>query len=117
MELPRDHTYDAEDLASRHPADEADDPAGREAGTHSTLALRAARQAPRRPRGAQRAVMTAEQYRALVQALVDRARSDHSIAELLAGEARQRFGAEIAMSADETDGGAAQTAKHTGGDR
>ena len=57
----------------------------------------------RRP--ARHAVMTAEQYRALVQALIDRARSDLSIAERLAEELRQ------------VHGGAAPTTEHRGGDR
>jgi hypothetical protein len=49
----------------------------------------------RLPRGAKRAVMTEAEYRALIQAHVDQARADQSIAERLAEEARLRFGAEI----------------------
>jgi hypothetical protein len=47
------------------------------------------------PRGAKRAVMSEAEYRALIQARVDQARADQSIAERLAEEARQRFGGEI----------------------
>jgi hypothetical protein len=39
--------------------------------------------------------MTEAEYRALIQTYVDRARADQSVAERLAEEARQRFGAEI----------------------
>ena len=48
----------------------------------------------RRARGAARPLTEAE-YRKLIQTFVDRARSDQSIAERLAEEARLRFGAEI----------------------
>lgn len=48
----------------------------------------------RRGRGATRPLTEAE-YRELIQTFVDRARSDQSIAEQLAEEARMRFGAEI----------------------
>jgi hypothetical protein len=53
------------------------------------------RDASRLTRGAKRAVMTEAEYRALIQAHVDEARADQSIAERLAEEARERFGAEI----------------------
>ena len=53
------------------------------------------REANRQPRGAKRAVMTADEYRELIQAYVDQARADQSIAERLAEEAGLRFGAEI----------------------
>jgi hypothetical protein len=53
------------------------------------------RDANRLPRGAKRAVMAEAEYRALIQAHVGRARADQSIAERLAEEARQRFGATI----------------------
>ena len=49
----------------------------------------------RRGRRGQRATMTADEYRELIQRYVDRARSEQSIAERLAQEARQRFGAKI----------------------
>lgn len=51
------------------------------------------RNTTRRPRGATRPFMTEAQYRELIQRFVDRARSDQRIAELLAAEARLRFGA------------------------
>jgi hypothetical protein len=51
------------------------------------------RNKPRRTE--QRTLLTADEYRDLIQMYVDRARSDQSIAELLAGEARRRLGAEI----------------------
>jgi hypothetical protein len=44
--------------------------------------------------------MTADEYRALIQALVDQARADFSVAERLAGGARQRYGPEIDSSAE-----------------
>ncbi len=46
-------------------------------------------------RGGKGAVLTAEEYRERIQAYVEEAREDLSIAERLADEARQRFGAEI----------------------
>jgi hypothetical protein len=54
------------------------------------------RRTNRRGRGATRPLTEAE-YRELIQTYVDRARSDQSIAERLAEEARQRFGADIDM--------------------
>ena len=48
-----------------------------------------------RGRRGQRAAMTADEYRELIQAHVDQARADQSIAERLAEEARLRFGPEI----------------------
>lgn len=42
-----------------------------------------------------RAVVTADEYRVLIQKFVDQARSDQSIAERLAEETRLRFGTEI----------------------
>ncbi len=51
-----------------------------------------------RGRRGKRAVMTADEYRELMQAYVDQARADQSIAERLAEEAQQRFGAEIDVS-------------------
>ena len=53
------------------------------------------REANRQPRDVKRAVMTADEYRELIQACVEQARADQSIAERLAEEARLRFGAEI----------------------
>jgi hypothetical protein len=47
--------------------------------------------------------MTADEYRELIQAHVDRARTDQSIAERLAEEARQRFGARIGVSKGRSD--------------
>ncbi len=49
----------------------------------------------RRPRGATLPFMTEAEYRELIDAYVDKARSEFSIAERLAEEARQRFGATI----------------------
>jgi hypothetical protein len=49
------------------------------------------------------AVMTEQQYREPIQRYVDRARSDQSMAEKLAEEARQRFGTEIEVSPPETE--------------
>jgi hypothetical protein len=49
----------------------------------------------KRGRRERRPVMAADEYRERIQALVDEARADLSIAERLAEEARQRFGAEI----------------------
>ena len=50
------------------------------------------RNTSRRPRGATRPFMTEAEYRELIRAFVDRARSDQRVAELLAAEARLRFG-------------------------
>lgn len=55
------------------------------------------RSTSRRARGATRPLTEAE-YRELIQALVDEARSNRSVAERLAEEARQRFGAGIDVS-------------------
>jgi hypothetical protein len=60
------------------------------------------RDANRLPRGAQGATMTEAAYRELIRTYIDRALADQSIAERLAEEARQRFGAEIDV-APETD--------------
>jgi hypothetical protein len=49
----------------------------------------------RRPRGATRPFLTEAEYRGLIQTFVDRACSDQRVAELLAAEARLRFGATI----------------------
>ncbi len=51
--------------------------------------------AQNRRRRKEPATLTADEYRELIQALVDQARADQSIAERLAEEARQRFGAEV----------------------
>jgi len=48
-----------------------------------------------RGRRRQRGALTVDDYRELIQAHVDQARADQSIAERLAEEARQRFGAEM----------------------
>jgi hypothetical protein len=75
----------------------------------------------RRRRAARGAVMTADEYRELIRALVDQAGSDFSIAERLAEEARLRFAPEIHVAGqpdDETcDDGAAPATEHRGGDR
>ncbi len=51
------------------------------------------RDTSRRPCGATRP-LTADKHRALIQECVDQARADQRIAELLAAEARLRFGPE-----------------------
>jgi hypothetical protein len=53
------------------------------------------REANRLPHSTQHPAMTEAEYRELIQKFVDRARADQSIAERLAEEAHQRFGAEI----------------------
>lgn len=73
----------AHDTANTEPA-----PTGRHRSTKRATAPKPAGQAAR-------ATMTADEYRELIQALVDKARADQSVAEQLAEEARQRFGAEI----------------------
>ena len=42
--------------------------------------------------------LTEDEYRELIQARVDQARADFTIAQRLAEEARQRFGVEIDLS-------------------
>jgi hypothetical protein len=51
----------------------------------------------RQPRRGRRQLpaMTADEYRDLIEAYVERARVDQSVAERLAEEARLRFGAEV----------------------
>ena len=53
------------------------------------------RRQPRRRRRGQCAVLTADEYRELIQAHIDQARVGQSIAERLAEEARLRFEATI----------------------
>lgn len=48
----------------------------------------------RRGRSATR-LLTEAEYRELIQTFLDRARADQSVAERLAEEARQRFGADV----------------------
>lgn len=51
-------------------------------------------------RRGQRATLTADEYRELIQEFVDQARADMSIVERLAEEARLRFGADIDTSGE-----------------
>ena len=52
-------------------------------------------------RGTTRPFMTEAEYRELLQTHMDRARADQWVAELLAEEARQRFGADIDLSGED----------------
>jgi len=53
-----------------------------------------------RPLGATRP-LTETEYHELIQARVDKARADFTIAQRLAEEARQRFGVEIDLSGED----------------